>query len=86
MRELRKAVSSATAALDAAGRDAVPACGERVELLCIDESSNDAPLLLEDGSWLSHYALPHEEKKVFAFRLSCSADARSAPHPKGNNK
>ena len=76
---------SAAAARDAAGRNELHACGERVELLCIDEASDDAPLLLEDGRWLSNYALPHEEKKVFAFRLSCSAaSVRGVPYPKGN--
>ena len=43
------------------------------------QASNDAPIALEDGRWLSHFALPHEEKKIFAFRATTSPnDARGA--------
>eukprot|EP00288_Rhodomonas_lens_P007254 CAMPEP_0177725390 /NCGR_PEP_ID=MMETSP0484_2-20121128/19225_1 /TAXON_ID=354590 /ORGANISM="Rhodomonas lens, Strain RHODO" /LENGTH=511 /DNA_ID=CAMNT_0019237899 /DNA_START=81 /DNA_END=1613 /DNA_ORIENTATION=- len=36
-------------------------------LLCSDEASDEVPVLLRDGEWLSHYALPHDEKTVFCF-------------------
>ena len=73
VRELREAVQGASAVRErraAQGFDGgVVATTERIELLCIDESCDDGPVVLEDGRWLSHYSLPHEEKKVYAYRL-----------------
>ena len=78
VRELRDAMRRAADGdlADVPGAQATatpPHPGARFELLCIDEASDDAPVRLEDGRWLTHYKLPHEEKKVFAFRL----DART---------
>ena len=74
VRELRDAMRRAADGdlADVPGAQATatpPHPGARFELLCIDEASDDAPVRLEDGRWLTHYKLPHEEKKVFAFRL-----------------
>jgi hypothetical protein len=85
VRELRDAVRLALSAREAS---AAGACGdsgasapqaERIELLCVDEATDDAPVELEDGRWLSHYALPHEEKRVVAYRQRgcCSARLRA---------
>lgn len=56
MRELREA-SAASLGVNQAN----------LLLLCSDEASDEVPVLLRDGEWLSHYALPHDEKTVFCF-------------------
>jgi len=35
-------------------------------------------VLLEDGRWLSHYVLPDEKKRVFAYRFSSTASCAAA--------
>lgn len=86
VRELREAVRCTTVAREASahGQDVdggAADVAERFELLCIDESSDDAPVVLEDGRWLSHYTLPHEEKKIFAYRLgSISGSSTTRVH------
>ncbi len=35
-------------------------------------------MLLEDGRWLSHYVLPDEKKRVFAYRFSSTASCAAA--------
>jgi len=40
------------------------------------QSTDDAPVELEDGRWLSRYALPHEEKRVVAYRQRGCCSAR----------
>ena len=76
MRELREAVAR-RALEEAAGAGAAPG-PEDVLLVCADEASL-APALLEDGHWLSHHALPHDEKRVYALNLRAAAVGTPAP-------